>query len=341
MRIYVRFAHTDLAGALSADPYEILVEPHGVAGYRPRPSRTLSYDNGTIATINAMGFRGPVVTVPKPPGVLRIVLLGGSTTFGWGVNDDQTIDAHMRRLLAERDSSGMVDVVNLAFDGYDSYQVLERLRSDGAWLEPDVVIVNTGINDVRNAPFENLVDADPRTLLYRATLDQLRLEAARGGPTVWTRARHYLYVARLPGWLRGQWTETAVSDDAQVRWDALNYFERNIRRIQSLAGQWGAVIIFSTPPSSLPTRNAKTDPPERDYWIRDAETTQVYRDSLQARMRTVVTEASSSHGQVEYFQMPRMDVELFLDDAHLTSAGNARMAEGFISVLDHWLVEGP
>src|SRR5918999_5572653 len=31
--------------------------------------------------VNAQGFRGPDIAVDKPPGVLRVIALGGATTF--------------------------------------------------------------------------------------------------------------------------------------------------------------------------------------------------------------------------------------------------------------------
>src|SRR5689334_18431067 len=59
------------------DPYAVQVEPHGTLGYRQKPHASLHYNNGTIANANALGFRGPEVTVEKKPGTTRIVLLGG------------------------------------------------------------------------------------------------------------------------------------------------------------------------------------------------------------------------------------------------------------------------
>ena len=78
----------------------------------------------------------------------------------------------MRDLLRTEYPGIRFDVVNLALDGYDSYQLLERLKSDGLGLSPDLVIVNSGINDVRNARFRFVnnkelydIDNDP----YEAT----------------------------------------------------------------------------------------------------------------------------------------------------------------------------
>jgi len=345
LRVYAGAAETSLAGALRVDPYAVLVEPHGEAGYRPRPGRTFEYPNGTAAHANEMGFRGPTVGVPKPTEVFRVVLLGGSTTFGWGVDDAHTIDAHMRRLFSERFPGSRVEVVNLALDGYDSYQLLERLRTDGLPLDPDVVILNTGVNDVRNAWFRDIRDGDRRTLLYLATMDQARYERARGGPTAWTRAKHYLYLARVPGWVRGQLSATSARSTVaeqglpEYHWDAVDYFERNVRRSIELATETldGVAILLSTPPSSLRTKYAPNDPPNANYWIRDAETTQVYRDSLSARLRQVAEVEAASGREVAYVRHAEIPPELFLDDAHLTSEGNLRVAEDFVAAVEPFL----
>ena len=80
LRVYAGWADDGLADALHVDPYAVLVEPHGVVGYRPRPERTFRYENGTTASTNAMGFRGPTVPVPKPSGraLLRFGVLSST-----------------------------------------------------------------------------------------------------------------------------------------------------------------------------------------------------------------------------------------------------------------------
>jgi lysophospholipase L1-like esterase len=337
LRVYASTASTALAEALRRDPYAVLVEPHGTVGYRPRPGRVVRYENGTQATVNAMGFRGPEVA-RKPAGTFRVVLLGGSTTFGWGVDDDGTVDAWMRRILAKRIPERDVEVVNLGFDGYDSYQLLERLRSDGLELEPDALIVHSGVNDVRNAWFEDIVDGDTRTLLYEATLEQLRFEKARGAPTAWTRTKHFLYVARVPGWVSGQLVEDPWElSTVEYAWSALDYFERNLVRIVEEAAGDGASVLLSTPPSSLETKYEPDAEPIRSYWLVDAKSTQTYRDSLDHRMRSVVENLSRSGRPVVYVPHEALAPDLFLDDAHLTSAGNRRVAEEFVTALEPWI----
>ena len=311
-----------------ADPFGISIEPHGQLGYRQRPNRLFHYSNGTYATSNALGYRGPVVPVTKPQGTVRIILLGGSTTHGWGVQDGQTIDAYMRTLLAESHPGLVVEVVNLAFDGYDSHQLVERLRTDGLRLTPDLIIVNAGINDVRNARFGNLRDADPRTLIWEDVLRWMREQEIRGGPSLWTRIKHYSQVARLPGlgWQslmskRGGTKQGEISPNPE----AAALFERNLERIVALASTDRIPVLFSTPPSSLLTKYKPDAPPERDYWIVNAATTQRVRDELARRMQ-IVADRARSRGYAISYVAHDLAPQLFLDDCHLTADGNRRLA---------------
>jgi len=75
---------------------------------------------------NSDGFRDREVA-PKQPGVIRIVTLGDSSTFGWGADPDHTY----RRLLEERlnDGSGpRFEVLNLGIPGHNSRHGLGVLR---------------------------------------------------------------------------------------------------------------------------------------------------------------------------------------------------------------------
>lgn len=318
------------------DPFAVLVEPVGEFGYRQRPNSTYEYGNGTAATSNTQGFRGPPVARPKPTGTYRIVLLGGSTTHGWGVDDGQAIDDYMRDILAERLPARSFDVVNLAFDGYDSYQLVERLQAEGLDLQPDLVIINSGINDVRNSRFPELRVGDERTLIWEAVMRRLRDERERGGPRLWTRIKHYLYGARLPGILLQslRYRSPAEGQDApppppQVYPDAMRYFERNLRRLAQLADSVDIPILFSNPPSSLGMNYQPDDTSHQGYWIGDAATTQEYRDSLVA-ITEDLSRTLAQAGQPVRYVSHQLSGDMFLDDCHLTAEGNEELARDFV-----------
>jgi lysophospholipase L1-like esterase len=317
------------------DPLAILVEPHGTIGYRQKPNMRFRYANGTAATSNGMGFRGPEVTETKPSGVTRIVLLGGSTTHGWGVEDDQTIDAHMRRLFAQRAPSRRFEVVNLAFDAYDSNQLVERLVSDGTRLDPDFLIVNSGINDVANARLPDLQEHDPRTLGWQATLERVRAEQARGRPYLRTLAKHHSYLVRLVSLFRRRTQIARVEETHRTvvpHPQAAEHFQRNLHRIGQIAADHAMTLMLSTPPSALRDNFAPAAHSTLSYWLADAAATQDYRDTLAVRMHQVAVDLAARGQAARYFR-PVVPPSEYLDDCHLTSEGNRVLAEVFVDAI--------
>jgi lysophospholipase L1-like esterase len=319
----------------AVDPDAVKVEPHGRYGYRQRPGAVLVYANGTRATANRQAFRGPGVAVPKPPGTYRIVLLGESSTHGWAVGDDQTIDAYLRaRLSAERPDL-RVEVVNLAYDGYDAYQMWQRLVDDGVPLQPDLVLANAGVNDVRNARLPGLAgDPDPRTLIWEGEMRRQRRERARGGRTAWDRLKHLSLLARLPGVV-----EDRLAAGREARQDgaaaslaaAADNFARNLERVADVARALRVPLLLATPPSALLLPDA---PPmdRRSYWIGDAATTQRCRDTLAARLRGLAGRLAAA-GQPALYLAPALPGRMFQDDVHPTAEGNRALADAFAAAI--------
>jgi lysophospholipase L1-like esterase len=318
------------------DPLATRFVPHGEFGYKQRPDYFQPYPNGTRATSNSMAYRGPEVDLVKPDGVYRIVLLGGSTTHGYGVDDNETIDAHMRSILAERHPDRRFEVVNLALGGYDAYQLFERMRTDGVHFAPDLLIINSGINDVRNAPFRDIKLADPRTLLWQAVFERLREEARKGGPGLWSRLNHYSYLSRLPGFIRSRALlrpRAAAARRVIPHDDAIEYFASNISKTAQLGRSIGSDMIFSMPASSLSTKYDPDDISNSGYWLADASATEAYRRRLATRLR-VLAAASSLGGRPLPYVTHDLPANLFLDDCHLTADGNRAVARAFVDALE-------
>lgn len=331
-------AYTVVGGGLgqrlarfNSAPSAMPIELYGQYGFRQKPNETFHYGNGTRASSNDMGYRGPVLSRAKPEGTFRIVLLGGSATHGFGVNDDQTIDAHLRRILPQRYPGARFEVANLAYDGYDSYQVYLRMQSDGVRLSPDLVIVNSGVNDVRNALFADLQYPDRRTLGWAQVLSSMEAEQ-QYGLSLWTVAKRRSYLIRLPSFARQLAFERRQlsAQKALVKPSplAIDYFEKNIRATAALTRQVGAGLILSTPASALSTRYESRETSNRSYWIVDAATTEAYRQSLARRMREVAAELRQGGERVRYVSHD-LPPGMFLDDCHLTDAGNRAVAATF------------
>lgn len=102
--------------------------------------------------IDALGFRGPEVELPKPPGTFRIVCMGDSTTFGvWneGFLQVRGFTSYPQELAALLATNGYahVEVINAGVLGYTSAQGVAQLLAQIVRLEPDVITVRLGNND--------------------------------------------------------------------------------------------------------------------------------------------------------------------------------------------------
>lgn len=98
---------------------------------------------------NALGLRGPEIAEAKASGVYRIVCIGGSTTYCTEVRDDAlTYPAQLERILRERHGHANVEVINAGVGGWSSWECLVDLEMRLLGLEPDLLVVYHGINDV-------------------------------------------------------------------------------------------------------------------------------------------------------------------------------------------------
>jgi len=129
---------------------EIGTEGTGYAKYFPNEPKIDYDENGQKfqVTINSQGFRGRDYTMAKPPGVIRIVTLGASSTFGYYDRDDETYPSLLEgRLNQKKDESARFEVVNLGIPHLTSGQILALFLKEGLPLVPDVVTFYEGIND--------------------------------------------------------------------------------------------------------------------------------------------------------------------------------------------------
>lgn len=107
--------------------------------------------SGRFVNVHPAGFRDSKNGVPWPPAPsnLNICVFGGSTTFGYGVADDETIPAHLQRLLDAARLPRRAAVYNFGAGFYFSTQeriLFEKLLLDG--VRPDVVVFIDGLNDI-------------------------------------------------------------------------------------------------------------------------------------------------------------------------------------------------
>ncbi len=121
---------------------------HPLFGWTYNPGFHMS-TAGLDIRINAHALRGPDFPEEKPPGEIRVLALGGSTTAGEEVGEADTYPAQLEGMLRARCPGRNIRVINA---GVPSYHVEDSFRHYSLRLfrcQADFVTVYHGINDVR------------------------------------------------------------------------------------------------------------------------------------------------------------------------------------------------
>lgn len=179
-------------------------EPHPRGLYRLDPAvgwtltpgfsaRFRGEDFDILVEANPEGLRDRTFG-PKAAGTFRILGLGDSFAFGWGVENDESLFKVLERRL-NQSGSATYEVINAGIPGFGTYEALELLKSVGLRYQPDLVILAfyEG-NDHQNngdAPRTRLIENGylrdqprggglKRLLVSRSVLAALTLEAFAG-----------------------------------------------------------------------------------------------------------------------------------------------------------------
>lgn len=186
--------------------------------------------------INGDGFVGAELA-PDGPDLWRIVALGDSCTFGDG-NDRGTYPAMLGERLGERPVADLrYEVVNAGISGLNSGLALRRLRSAVVPLEPDVVTVYVGWNDLMK--FDPLSQG-PGALASSIARFADHLYLVRG-------MRKLIFFHLRPRlWPPATGPESRTGRFAKFR---PAYFEDNLREILETVEDLGARSLVATLPT--------------------------------------------------------------------------------------------
>jgi len=124
--------------------------------YRHKPSWEQRFGD-VLITYNERGLRDRPI-LPKAEGEYRILALGDSITFGWGVSQNQIFTFRLEQLLQGR-LQRPVRVINSGVGGYNTVQELTYFKQEGITFQPDLVMLTYVENDIE----ENKGPFDPWT----------------------------------------------------------------------------------------------------------------------------------------------------------------------------------
>ncbi|MDP8287340.1 MAG: SGNH/GDSL hydrolase family protein, partial [Candidatus Electryonea clarkiae] len=105
------------------------------------------YWGGQIVKINNKGLRGREVEYGKPEGVIRILYLGDSVTFGYRLINDEDCFPDKTEPILEENLGCEIETVNAGIGGYSPWQEHLYLIEEGVKYNPDAVVLILVLND--------------------------------------------------------------------------------------------------------------------------------------------------------------------------------------------------
>jgi lysophospholipase L1-like esterase len=171
-----------------------------------QPASTEVVLDGTRVRYNSLGLRGPELTA-KLPAEKRVLFLGDSVVFGWGVKEEYLFVNGVARRLEE--STGHAwSGINAGVCSYNTEQEELYLTTRGFQLDPDLIVLVLIDNDVLTysdqwksqaaapSPIRRLQKAMRTSFLYR--LVHHALDNGLGGVALEGAERSV--VPGTPGW---------------------------------------------------------------------------------------------------------------------------------------------
>lgn len=152
-------------------------------GHEHRP-QTSAHLMGVDVSINHLGLRGREYSEAKPAGMYRILVLGDSMTFGWGVAAEEVFCAVLEKRLNQEVSprTGVTyEVINAGVGNYNTTQELTYLEDRGLKLNPDLIVLAYYINDAEPVPAHDASFLVRNSYLYVLVSSGLDAWARRGG----------------------------------------------------------------------------------------------------------------------------------------------------------------
>jgi lysophospholipase L1-like esterase len=302
--------------------------PHPYLSYAPTPG----YSKGQTFH-NALGYRNNEFPLEKPNGAYRIVTLGGSSTYDVRIEDNnQTFAAQLEKLLKEEYGYQQVEVINAGVPGYNSWEILTNLEFRVLDLDPDLVIIYEGTNDVH----ARLVEPSA----YRGDNSGRRQVWQSPPVALWEQSALLRILSRTLNLTRQISVDDFVSSPTYLSWpfefrlnggneEAIEilrenppiYFKRNLENIIAVAEAHQVKIMLATWASS---------PYLNDYAAED-----YYQQAFQENNQ-VVTEVATNH-HVPLFDFAEVmppDATYWADGRHSNEAGALLKATLFAEFID-------
>lgn len=315
---------------------EIVGPPPEYSRAKGTHTKVDAYSGRTLTfTINGQGGRGREWVEAKPPGAVRILAVGGSTTFGQNSPDDATWPALLEVELRQQYGPA-IEVLNGGQTAMRLDEVTSVLSKQWLRYQPDLVLYYEAYN---NTPYTVFKNAD-------LAISHFHRDSGIGR---WTRQLYYrslLYTYFLEKWHFYRAKHQALVPEVR-------HFQASLQRLAELLQSRGVRPVYV-----LQATKYDADPRVQDLDLTDEraiqafiagaaqENAQFLRDQIEAlRVYGVQVFVEAVRRTAVAAHVPVIDaraamtassaaVPLFCDEVHLTDEGNRRLAQAIARQLN-------
>jgi hypothetical protein len=159
LEVQLRGARAQASSSMQSLRLGEIVQPSRYAGivYELKPNVRGRF-MGQPLFINSQGLRDYEYTRRKEPGTFRIVGVGDSSLFGWGVPVEDSGLKVLERRLNEKSRARTFEVINFGVPGYNTAMESETFVQKCLEYAPDLVLLNFNTNDYDVPEFMRLPD---------------------------------------------------------------------------------------------------------------------------------------------------------------------------------------
>ncbi len=286
-------------------PRGIPMVPHGRRAWALSPGTEMVETNVRVR-VNRLALRGPDL-LEKQPNEIRLMTVGDSSVFGFGVEEEDVFGAVAASQLASTWGKAVVPI-NGGTPGYTSVQALHTLQDVGHIVQPDIVVIATLWSDLfqTETPIERAGGQQHPSALYRVAVRLLANHLP--APTV--------------GWVEGEVGAEGAGRTARV---GLERYRRTVAELIETVRNLGAVPVILVLPAPI-----------------DLDPTPVPR--LIGSYRSTLANVGDSYGILvvngpEIFRKSSDGNSDFYDQVHPSTSGHDRLGRALAQALSRISLE--
>lgn len=305
--IFARWWISSHGNALDMTRHILLIDSH--IGWRQRSNLDTTFLDIPLST-NEIGLRDSAMQELRNDSDEKILIVGPSSAFGWGVASEDTYASKLEGMLLDK------QVINAGQIGHSSHQGVLSIDNLLRELHPAIVVIAYGVNDL-----------DRNRFYFQSALTD-REEFANSHSEYSVRIQNLIFSSALTSLMYKASQSLGMSEGASHQ-DVVRVpkedFETNMRTIIEKVREAGAKSVLMTTTVHMPEYFEGSNEPERI-----AQGVREYN----AIIRSIGEETGTPVADIDAV-FARIDTreDLFVDPVHFSPEGNRVVAEELFTII--------